>query len=406
VYHGRFIVQRLTVTATLLVSATAVLRFVGCSGDSCSPEPTSVRPILPFATELQAAIDTVLSDRGNEEFLGISAAVLVPGYEPWTGVSGWSHEGVPMARSLVFDAGSIAKTFEAVLVLRLVEQGVLDLDQPVSTWLPPLHNIDGDVTIRQLLNHTSGVRNVFDHPDFPWVGRGIDYGRAWTPSEVCDAFVLEPYGGPGEVQRYASTNYLLITAIIEKAAGVAAPELVTQQLLEPQGLDHSFISVGEMLPASLTAAHPWADMDGDGVLEDLSGIPRTWIATLTHPVLCTTPENLTRWTNALLHDRSLLTPGSLRAMLTFPEDIQRDPGGDRYGLGIIDYSDRLGMRVIGHTGSSPGYSAAALYLPDHGVSMAWMINTGEGPGDLAGALMSRTWSGLSDVLRRHLESDS
>jgi D-alanyl-D-alanine carboxypeptidase len=223
---------------------------------------------------------------------------------------------------------------------------------------------------------------------------------------VCDAFVLEPYGRPGAVQRYASTNYLLITAIIEKATGATAPALVTQLLLEPLGLEHSFISMGQPLPASLTAAHPWADMDGDGELEDLSGMPRTWIATSTHPVLFATPEDLARWTDALYHHRSVLSAPSMQKMLTYPETAQRDPEGGRYGLGVIDFSERFGMPVIGHGGSSPGYSAAALYLPEHGISLAWMINTGEGPSDLAGALMSRAWEALSEVLHRHLDSTS
>ena len=112
--------------------------------------------------------------------LGISAAVIVPGFKTWTGVSGNSQKNVPIEKDMLFDIGSIEKNFEATLVLKYVEANLLSLDDPISKYLPSYPNVDDDVTIRQLLDHTSGVFNVFEHPDFPWVGAHVDYSKALT----------------------------------------------------------------------------------------------------------------------------------------------------------------------------------------------------------------------------------
>lgn len=115
----------------------------------------------------------------TEYDLGISAAVLVPGYRTWTGASGYSHRSVPIADDMLFEVGSVQKNFEAALVLKLVEDDVLSFDDPISMYLPTYPNVNGEITIRQLLNHTSGVFNVFEHPDFPWVGSDVDYSIEW-----------------------------------------------------------------------------------------------------------------------------------------------------------------------------------------------------------------------------------
>jgi len=105
---------------------------------------------------------------------------------------------------------------------------------------------------------------------------------------------------------------------------------------------------------------------------------------------------------ALFEEQRVLSKGSLKEMLAIPEDALPDPEGGSYGLGIIDLSEVLGVQAIGHGGSTLGYSAAAVYLPDLSVSLAWAINTGESPRTLADALMRNTWSRLSQTLFEHL----
>jgi D-alanyl-D-alanine carboxypeptidase len=372
---------------------------------SPTPAPSITVDDLPFAQELQIALDQALLDGQGEYDVGISAVVIVPGYKPWVGVAGNSHPGVAVTNDMLFNMGSIAKSFEAALVLKLAEEGVLDLDQPISTWLPEHGNVDSRTTVRQLMNHSSGVFNVFEHPDFPWVGPNVDYGRQWQLEEVLELFVLEPYGPPGYAQHYSSTNYLLLTAILEQTVGASVPDEVARLFLEPLELDNTFMSMGELPPSYFTVVHPWVDVDLDGGLEDFSGKPQTWIATMTHPVLYATPEDMAKWMQALYHEQRVLSGQSLREMLTIPETTLPDPEGGRYGLGVVDFSEILGTRVIGHGGSSLGYSAGALYLPEYGLSVAWSINTGESPRGLADNLMQSTWSNLSHVFFEHAELD-
>jgi CubicO group peptidase (beta-lactamase class C family) len=216
-----------------------------------------------------------------------------------------------------------------------------------------------------------------------------------------DSFVLQPYGQPGSSQHYSSTNYLLLTAIIEKVTSASVPAEIDRRFLTPLRLTRTVTTKGEPLPAHLTAAHPWVDADEDGDLDDLAGTPVTWISTLSHPAMFTTPADLVRWIHALYHERSILSEGSLQEMLTYPEVAVPDPEGGRYGLGVVDFTRKMGMKAIGHAGSAMGYTAVALYLREYGISLAWMVNTGEGPHELAGTILGDTWLGFSRVLRKH-----
>jgi hypothetical protein len=92
----------------------------------------------------------------------------------------------------------------------------------------------------------------------------------------------------------------------------------------------------------------------------------------------------------------------MEAMLTYPHPEVLDPEGGRYGLGVVDFSETLGTNAFGHAGSALGYSAAALYLPDLGAAMAWAINTGESPPELAATLMGSVWRSMSAVVLRNL----
>ena len=183
------------------------------------------------------------------------------------------------------------------------------------------------------------------------------------------------------------------------------PDEIERYFLKPMKLEHTFVSMGEWPSAKYSVAHPWVDVDRDGVLDDLYGVPHTWIASLSHPVMFSMPRDLVHWVHALYHEGTVLSPDSLAEMLTYPEVTLRDPEGGLYGLGVVDYTDRINKRVNvhGHFGSSLGYSAAALYLPDYDTSIAWLINTGESPVELAGYMMFDTFSALTRVIQRYQE---
>ena len=155
---------------------------------SRSNSPTT-QSELPFARELQDALSSGLEQYGG---MGVSAAVIVPGYQPWVGVSGVSHSGTPITPETVFDAGSTHKIFTAAAILQLAEEGMLDLDDPLHKWLPEYPYVDSTITIRQLLNHTGGVFDMVRHPEY-WDAMTADISEIWEPEDILTHFLLEPY---------------------------------------------------------------------------------------------------------------------------------------------------------------------------------------------------------------------
>ena len=128
---------------------------------------------------LQAAMEESIKNSGA---IGVSAAVVLPGGEMWAGTTGVSHPGAPLTTDMLFSIASVQKNLQAALALKLIEEGVIALDDPLRKWLPPTPAIDGAITIRQLLNLTSGIKDFVGDPKSPFrVGYvNIDFQHNWT----------------------------------------------------------------------------------------------------------------------------------------------------------------------------------------------------------------------------------
>ena len=336
--------------------------FMSC----CSNPPAD--PEKALAGGLQEALDRELAQHNVR---GASAAVIVPGHDTWLGASGISHENVPMEPEMIFGMGSMTKNFMATIVLQLAEEGVLTVDDPVRQWLPPHPKIDGNITIRQLLNHTSGLYDFTTNPDW---GPAIaaDFNRIWSPEETISAFVLKPDFAPGTGFEYSSTNYLVIGMIIEAATHTQVSLQLRNRILDPLNLTHTFFSVEEEIVGTL--AHRWFDINQDGQMEDLSSYSRNALDSMlwTCGALYSTAEDVVRYSRALFRCE-LFTRNSLVQMLTF---IPYPPIPTRgYGFGILTIPDFIpGVLAYGHDGTVPGYKARWVYLPDHGVHIAVLLN--------------------------------
>jgi CubicO group peptidase (beta-lactamase class C family) len=124
----------------LLISGICVIGNASCS-TKINYKDESL-PEFSYTHELQEAIDQVLLSYPDYD-LGISTAVIVPGHKTWTGASGYSHQHVPITADMLFGVGSIQKNFEVALVLKLSEDDILNLDDPISKYLPDYSNVDG-----------------------------------------------------------------------------------------------------------------------------------------------------------------------------------------------------------------------------------------------------------------------
>lgn len=358
--------QKIKLFGILLV---ILLSLYGCGG-----RPAEPLPVLPVANELQIILENALAqyDPGK----GISAAIIVPGYQMWTGVSGVSHSDIPITEETLFDAGSAHKNFTAAAVLILAEEGYFSLDDPIHKWLPEYPNVDGEITIRQLLNHTGGVFDMVRHPDY-WEAINADTFRVWTREEILTNFLLEPYFPKGEGWHYSTPGYILLRMIIEEASGQDLDTIYNTYLWDDLSLENTYLATYEPLPEN--TAHGWFDLDGDGDYDEMpSSIS---FNSSTGGAVFTTPEDLALWAKALYHDQRVLGEAALEEMLSFVPTSPEEPLVVGYGLGTANYSPELfnGMEIYGHSGNAAGYVAASFYLPEYGISLGIMLNTHDGP---------------------------
>jgi D-alanyl-D-alanine carboxypeptidase len=307
----------------------------------------------------------------NQGIVGACAAAYLPQDGFWLGTCGTSDGTIPIRPQTPFEIGSITKSFVATTILRLAEEGRLNLDDTVGQWLPDLNctNISPAITIRQLLGHRSGVYNFGDDLDFQ-IALFSDCSAQWTPEEVLN-YVKAPYFPPGADGEYSNTGYVLLGMIIRKATGSTVGEEMRRTVLNRAGLRSTWMGAEESWNGSL--ADPHLDFDGDGIQEDLSNMPQTAILTSfwTSGAEISSASDMVRFGLALFGG-GLLNQTSLTAMCTF-QSI--DTGGTRcdYGLGL-GRLNVLGSPYWAHAGSLFGEYAWYSYCPSNGVCLAVAYN--------------------------------
>lgn len=267
-----------------------------------------------------------------------------------------------------FRVGSITKTFVATVVLQLAAEGGLGLDDSVEQWLPGLVPNGRAITLRQLLNHTSGIYNYTeDEALFRSLVR--DPLRVLTPEElVAVATRHGPRFAPGTDWSYSNTGYIVLGLVIEKATASPLEEQLRQRIFEPLGLARTSLPGAAALPPP--AAHGYLP-PGNGLVATRGGKPvdvTAWSPTWAWAAgaLVSTAGDLARFYGALLGGE-LLQPEQLREMRTAV-------AGPGYGLGLA--VDRLQCGpALGHTGGVPGYTSIAYGSEDGSRQAIVLVNT-------------------------------
>ncbi|MFD8630631.1 serine hydrolase domain-containing protein [Streptomyces sp. NPDC059533] len=276
----------------------------------------------------------------------VVAAVVRGGEVVWEG-SRTSVEGHGPDGNVQYRIGSISKTFTAVLVLRLRDEGLLSLADPLERHLPGTGV--GEVTIAQLLSHAGGL--AAETPG-PWWER--------TPGDLrpalADVLGAEPFKhAPGQRHHYSNPGYTLLGSLVEALRGRPWEEVLRSEVLEPLGLSRT--SGAPQAPnAGGWAVHPWADVMMPEPLEDLGLMAAAG-------QLWSTTRDLARFADFLLRgDERVLSAESVREMRTAvspPEPGLADIG---YGLGM-QLTAQGERRLAGHSGSLPGF-VAGLWLSE------------------------------------------
>ncbi len=354
----------------IILLIISVLFFFTCSNKNATG------PELTFYEKLQKALDDgVIKYFGK----GVSSAIIMPDGEMWTGVSGVSHGTTEITPDMSFSAGSIVKNFTAATILKLAEEGEITLDDSLHEWVPAYPFVDSTITIRQLLNHTSGLYDIVDNPAF-WEEIFQNPSQVWTPAEMIIAFNQEPLFPSGTDWNYSSIpGYALLRMIIENITGLDVATAYNNRFFVPFELNNTFASMGEPLPANI--AHGWYDLDNDGLYNDFFSWPRTAFQSGIGGEVFSTAEDLAKWARALFFDKGVLSQQSLDQMLTFHSPCTGEEYMvSGYGLGAVKFNPDLfnDLNAIGHSGNAPGYAAACIYLPDYEVCIGFMDNTEEG----------------------------
>jgi len=326
-------------------------------------------------TSLDQKLQRVL-DNGIKKYnaRGVSAAIVFDTDSLWVGTSGISHDTVSMKPDMLFSIGSVTKNFVAALTLKMVENGTLSLEDTLSKWLPVYPYIDSNITIRQLLNHTSGIYNFFNNDDI-WDALKKDRNRIWTSEEVLE-YIKEPHFLPGEGWGYSNTNYFLMAIIIEKATGSSLSVQLKKNIWEPLNLHNYYLWLADSIPDN--QVHIFGDdlMFGSSK-SDVTFIPRASHESIIYGSggIVTTAEDLAKW-SYMLFEGNFLSEESMNEMLDFVDfDPQSNMKG--YGLGVQLFTDVIipnGKKAIGHGGASIGSATYMIYLPEYSLSVVVMVN--------------------------------
>jgi D-alanyl-D-alanine carboxypeptidase len=355
---------------------------------------------LPYSNELQAVLDITRESAGLR---GVSVAIILPGYEPWLGVSGESYAGQPITEEMLFDMGSAGKILVGPLIVKLAEDGLISLDDPISKHLPDFPYADGTITIRQLLNHTSGLYMMTESPDGPFRKpfAQIDHEKWWTIDEIFTTLGGEPYHAPGEGYCYTQAGYQIATLIVEKVTGSTVAEQIQTRLLDPLDIDGMYIDFPKPVSGNREIAHPWFDLDYDREYEDIHDYSRNWIVSLSRIYYYASAKDFALWGDALFTGK-VLNEDSMNLMLDFYRTD--DWCGDEafqvgYGMGVQDFNPALtrGQTAWGHLGSIQGYRTILTHLPQYDMTLVVMTNTDSDNG-------FAVVDGLLDVLLSHLDT--
>jgi CubicO group peptidase (beta-lactamase class C family) len=284
---------------------------------------------------------------------------------------------VPMPAQAVHEIGSVTKQFTAAAVMQLVEEGKLSLDDELTRWFPSYPMQGQRVTVRRLLDHTSGIKGYTEMPEF-----GALMVRAMPRDSLVALFSARPFDfAPGAAQAYNNSAYFLLGLIIEKASGQPYAAYVKQRLFDRVGMpDSRYCSTSEIVPRR---AHGY-QMSPRG-LERASYIDHTW--PYAAGSLCSTVGDLVAWTRAL-HGGRVLGPAAYATYLTPGRLADGTPL--RYAMGLMVNDSIAGHRAIHHGGDIPGFSANLAWLPDDSLTVAVLVNTAGPvrPGAVAEAIVT------------------
>jgi D-alanyl-D-alanine carboxypeptidase len=317
--------------------------FVSIAFFGCSEEQPSQSHIIH---DISGVVDSVRRVHGSP---GALAAIRLPDGEEIFIACGAADpaQSQELTPQHFFRIGSSTKTMTATAVLLLSQKGVVSLDSSISTYLPGLLGDTGDeITVRMLLNHTSGL---YEYVSCPYEGSYFFYvysdapTREWEPEELVEIAYAEGLAHPpGEEFLYSNTNYVLLGLLIEEMSTMSYGEFLMEHIFLPLGMNQT--TAVEFDPENSFLVHGYFERDEDGVLYDYTDQSASAVWSAGNAV--STPGDLLIWIRALM-DGTLLNEQTYEEQFSL---VSTGHGSDAYGLGV-----EVRNNSRGHAGSVLGY---------------------------------------------------
>lgn len=348
----------------------------------------AARPNLTRAA-LVSRIDSLVEDHLAHAPAASAAVAVVRGGDTIV-MRGYGLADIQSKRAAgpatVYEIGSITKQFTSSAIMRLVEQGKISLDDDLSKYLPnfPLHG--HHVTIRQLLNHTSGIHSYTSST--AWRSH---WAEDLSPDSIVGFVASDTFDfAPGTAWRYDNTGYVLLGMVIEKVTGEPYARYLDEQFFKPLGLRQTTYCPAQRVRDTSYAA---------GYSPRGSQLAPAEYLSMTQPfsagALCSSVKDYLIWQRALHGGRVVSTRSY--SLMTTPDTLANGKPLV-YGFGLV-VADIGGHRAITHSGGINGYTTSQMYLPGDSLSVIMFTNTdGRGP-DLTAMNIARAVLGLPLVSR-------
>jgi len=272
---------------------------------------------------------------------------------------------VPVKADTVFHVASVSKQFTAAAILRLAEQGKLDIAAPVSRYLADTPPAWAGITIEHLLTHTSGIDNLFNDPRFRQRVR-----EDFTPSQLLAyAAKSELIAAPGARHQYASVNYSILGMVVAKLSGMPYDSYVSEQFLKPLGMTHTHFDEEHGVIAGQAAPYEEGPIPAHFISPSIGYAAGSFFSS---------NADMALWSEALAAGK-VLSKTSVAAMNTaFKTTDGRDT---HYGYGMRVHHS-LGQTYLQSNGDIFGFHSETVRLPQAGVFVSIMHNSDEHAGDL------------------------
>jgi len=339
---------------------------------------------MPDSASLEGVVDldAFLTEFVGDADGGVVGRLTRDGETTNSAVGAATADGQPMDIDTAFRVGSISKLFVSTMVLQLVDAGLVDLDAPLSTYLPET-SVGGDVTVRSLLSHRSGIPSYTDQPGF-FDEAFDDLERSLSIDEVLDYVADVPAGEPDQVYSYSNTNYILLGQLLETVGDSDLESALLTRIVEPLGLEATTFDVdGSRIPDTLAGGWSGDTFKGDPAAPYEAISSGAWSA---GSLVSTTADLATFLTS--LFEGELVSDELLAEML--------DTEPDGYGLGIGSTDLMLGnvgsKAFYGHNGGIPGYISVLAGDPETGDIVVLLSNSEALDPHAAAAEILRAWA--------------